>query len=68
MSRTISPKDAVKVLERNGFQAVTQKGSERKMRHPDGRWTTVPMHRKDLKKGTMRAIEKQSGIKLTDRT
>jgi predicted RNA binding protein YcfA (HicA-like mRNA interferase family) len=30
--------------------------------HPDGRWTTVPVHSRELKVGLYRAILKQIGM------
>ena len=40
-----------------GFAVVRIKGSHHRMRHPDGRVTTVPVHRnEDLPKGLLRKI------------
>lgn len=44
-------------LRRHGFEIVRQSGSHAVVRHPDGRWTTVPMHKgRDPAKGTLRQI------------
>ena len=51
----LSGADLVKALARLGFEEVSQKGSHRKMRHPDGRLAIVPMHR-ELAAGTLRGI------------
>ena len=40
----ISAKALIKLLEKQGFEVVHQKGSHVRLRHPDGRRTTVPMH------------------------
>lgn len=40
----ISAKELIKILEKQGFQVVHQKGSHVRLKHPDGRRTTVPMH------------------------
>lgn len=48
----VSGARVVKALEKVGFQVVRVKGSHRIMRHPDGRWTTVPVHQgRDIAKG-----------------
>ena len=39
-----SANDVIRVLRRNGFLKVGQKGSHQKWRHPDGRQVIVPMH------------------------
>jgi predicted RNA binding protein YcfA (HicA-like mRNA interferase family) len=66
MGHNVTAVEAVKKLAAAGFVEVTQKGSHKKLRHPDGRWTIVPMHRGDLRIGLLRAIEKQTRLKLTD--
>ena len=59
----ITPKQMVKLLKKNGFYKVSQRGSHIKMRDDKGHQTTVPMHNKDLDKGTEDAILKQAGLK-----
>jgi predicted RNA binding protein YcfA (HicA-like mRNA interferase family) len=55
--------DVVRVLRRNGFLLVAQKGSHQKWRHPDGRQTIVAMHgSKPIPLGTLRSIIKGSGL------
>ena len=47
----------VKALERAGFVIVRQKGSHARLRHPDGRVVTVPLHPgKDIGRGLLRKI------------
>ena len=60
----VTAKEAVKLLKAAGFVETSQSGSHLKLRHPDGRKTIVPMHRGDLKSGTLRAIERQTSVKL----
>ena len=36
--------DIIAALEKIGFVVVRIKGSHRRLRHPDGRVTTVPVH------------------------
>lgn len=53
----ISGKELVKLLEKQGFDVVRIKGSHHRMKHPDGRVTTVPVHKKeDLPKGLLHKI------------
>jgi predicted RNA binding protein YcfA (HicA-like mRNA interferase family) len=52
-------------LRKAGFEVVNIRGSEHTLRHPDGRMTTVPVHgSKDLRRGTLAAIRKQTGEDL----
>lgn len=51
-----------RALGKLGFKRKRQKGSEALYTHPDGRWTTVPIHSRELKTGLYRAILKQIGI------
>jgi predicted RNA binding protein YcfA (HicA-like mRNA interferase family) len=61
----VSGKDAVRILEKAGFVLAHVTGSHHIMKHPDGRWTSVPVHgNKDLKAGTQRNIERNAGFKL----
>lgn len=55
--------DVVRVLRRNGFELVGQKGSHQKWRHPDGRQVIVAMHGgKPIPLGTLRSMVKGSGL------
>jgi predicted RNA binding protein YcfA (HicA-like mRNA interferase family) len=58
-------KAVIKALKKDGWVEVAQKGSHRQFRHPTkaGR-VTVPHPVKDLKIGTLKSIQKQSGIKF----
>lgn len=59
----MTPKEMVRFLKRNGFVEVRQKGSHLMMiNYETGKQTPVPMHRKDLPKGTERSILKQAGL------
>ncbi len=53
----ISGKDLVKLLQKMGFTVVRINGSHHRLRHADGRVTTVPVHgNADLPKGLLRKI------------
>ncbi|MCS7069127.1 MAG: type II toxin-antitoxin system HicA family toxin [Meiothermus sp.] len=56
------PDEVVRKLKRLGFEEADARGSHRFFRHPDGRRTVVAFHRKELKKGTWKAILKQIGL------
>lgn len=58
----LKPKDVVKTLGKFGFEIKRQTGSHVRLIHPDGRATTVAFHKRDLPKGTLRAILRQSEI------
>jgi predicted RNA binding protein YcfA (HicA-like mRNA interferase family) len=60
----IKPKDMIKLLQKNGFIKKSQNGSHVKMVNPETKkQTMVPLHNKDLKKGTEQEILKQAGLK-----
>ncbi|MGQ0551066.1 MAG: type II toxin-antitoxin system HicA family toxin, partial [Armatimonadota bacterium] len=45
------------ILRRHGFVQVRQSGSHVLLKHPDGRRTTVPLHKaRDLGRGLLRQI------------
>lgn len=57
-------KEVLKILKENGFEKVSQKGSHLKLTNGE-RITIVPLHgAKDIPLGTLKSIEKQSGVKL----
>lgn len=60
----ISSKEAIKILEKEGFVVARQKGSHvvlTKQTSAGKKVTVVPVH-KELKKGTIRSIAKLSGL------
>lgn len=53
----ISGKDFIKFLLSTGFSVVRINGSHHRLKHPDGRITTIPVHKnQDLPKGLIRKI------------
>ena len=46
----------VRAPERAGFEVVRISGSHHVMKHPDGRTAPVPVHNRDMAKGTLRNI------------
>jgi predicted RNA binding protein YcfA (HicA-like mRNA interferase family) len=53
----ISGKDFIKLLEKLGFRLIRINGSHHRMKHDDGRVTTIPVHKNEpLAKGLLRKI------------
>lgn len=54
----IRPGELIRALERLGFSCTKKsKGSHFRFKHPDGRKTTVPVHKgKDISRGLLRKI------------
>lgn len=60
----MSSREMIKLLQKNGFEIISQNGSHIKLRNPKtGRQTIVPYHSTALKKGLEQAILKQAGLK-----
>lgn len=64
----ISGKVFLKFLQAIGFVVVRINGSHHRLKHPDGRVTTVPVHKnQDLPKGLLRKIIREDlELKLDD--
>lgn len=59
----LSPKFLIKLLEEHGFEYKRAKGSHQIFFNPSTNITVViPVHGKDLKKGTFLRILKQTGV------
>jgi predicted RNA binding protein YcfA (HicA-like mRNA interferase family) len=57
--------DVIRALTAAGWRKVAQKGSHVHFRHPTApSRVTVPHPKRDLPVGTLRSIEKQSGLRL----
>ena len=53
----LKARELVRTLERAGFQGVRQRGSHLRMKHPDARVVTVPVHPgQDVGRGLLRKI------------
>ena len=65
--KPIKSEQLVKIVERLGFVKIRQSGSHAIYRHPDGRWTTIPIHRgKDIGVGLLRKILKDIDISVEE--
>ena len=58
-------REIIRKLEETGWYEAAQSGSHKQFKHPSrpGR-VTVPHPKRDLPIGTIRSIEKQSGLRL----
>ncbi|WP_114313474.1 type II toxin-antitoxin system HicA family toxin [Thermus caldifontis] len=58
----IAGKELVRLLQREGFQVVRMRGTHVRLKHPDGRATTVPVHEGELlRPGTLLGILRDVG-------
>ncbi len=60
----LKPRELIRVLERMGFRPLRKsRGSHRQFEHPDGRRTTVPVHKgRDIGPGLLRKILRDIGL------
>ena len=61
-----SGKDVVRVLRKNGFAPVSQKGSHQKWRHANGRQIVAMHGNKPIPIGTLKSIIEGSGLQAED--
>jgi predicted RNA binding protein YcfA (HicA-like mRNA interferase family) len=58
-----TPREIIKLLEKNGFEFISSNGSHRKYVNPMTQKTAiVPYHNKSLKTGTEQSILKKAGL------
>ncbi|HEY3800709.1 MAG TPA: type II toxin-antitoxin system HicA family toxin [Caulobacteraceae bacterium] len=56
-------REVIRRLEANGWVEVRQRGSHKQFKHPTRPGVvTVPSPKKDLPRGTLRSIERASGV------
>jgi len=67
MPELFSSEAIIRILQRNGFVLVSQKGSHKKFRKAN-RIVIVPDPKKEIPKGTFASILRQSGLKKDDFT
>lgn len=66
LPRNVKPNRLIKTFLKIGFEEYKGKGSHRRLRHPDGRWTQVPIHPKPIPQGTLRKIIRQVGVSIEE--
>ena len=65
--KSYTPKEIIAILIAHGFELARVNGSHHiYVNRLNGKRTVVPVHSKDLKKGTLHGILKQAGIELKD--
>jgi len=61
--------NVIKSLKKHGFRVIRQKGSHVRLRHEDGRVTTVPSHSgQDISKGLLRKILNDTELTMAELT
>ncbi|RLC00448.1 MAG: hypothetical protein DRH90_18425 [Deltaproteobacteria bacterium] len=65
MRRLLSSKEIIRILKQNEFTFVSQKGSHKKFKK-DKRVVIVPDPKKEIPRGTISSIIRQSGIDKED--
>jgi len=64
MGRIYTAKELRKIIEADGWYFIRQKGSHSQFKHPTKKnLVTVPLHDKDMKKGTAANVLRQAGIR-----
>lgn len=67
MTRAVTPRFIIRMLLRQGFVLKRIRGSHHIFQHPvTKRRAVVPLHRKDLPKGTLHEILKQAELSEQD--
>jgi len=59
----MKPNELIKILTKNGFLFVRQSGSHAIYKKSEELMVVVPIHNRDIPKGTLNGILKDSGIK-----
>lgn len=64
----VRPKDVIRALQRADFFVARTSGSHCRLVHRANaaRKVTVPIHNKDLKRGTLRALLAQAGLTIAE--
>jgi len=62
MAKLLSSREVSEILSTNGFAFASQKGSHQKYRNATGRSVIVPAGRKEIPRGTLASIIRQSGL------
>lgn len=62
----IKPRKLIKIIQKVGFLIIRQSGSHVILKHPDGRFTTIPNHTKTIGKGLLAKIMKDTKIKVSE--
>jgi predicted RNA binding protein YcfA (HicA-like mRNA interferase family) len=64
---TLKAEKAIKALQKAGFVAVRQRGGHIRLKHSDGRVTSVPNHpAQDIGRGLLRKILRDTEISVDE--
>ena len=59
----MKPRELIKILEKEGFVFVRQSGSHAIYKKSGNKIIVVPIHSKEIPKGTLNGILKDAGLK-----
>ena len=62
----LTAKELIRALEKAGFQMIRQRGSHVRLRHPDGRVVTVPVHAGQIGRGLLKKILRDARMSIED--
>jgi len=63
----LKPNEIIKILNILGFFEVRQRGSHKRLKHNDGRTTTIPIHPgKDISPQILKIILKEINVPLEE--
>ena len=64
---SVRPQEVIRALERTGWEVARQKGSHVSLKKEGVTFlVTVPMHRRDVPRGTLRAIIEDAGLTVEE--
>jgi mRNA interferase HicA len=56
----------IKALEKLGYEVVRTSGSHHRLKHPERSALSIPVHNRDMKPGTLRAVVRQAGLTVEE--
>ena len=63
----LKPREVIAILVGLGFEEVRQRGSHKRFQNPDGRVTTVPVHRgRDISPVLLHCIAQDVGVTVSE--
>lgn len=64
--RGVKPADLLRAFKKAGFRIDRQTGSHARVKHPDGRATSIALHPKPMFHGTLRKILKEVDLSVEE--
>ncbi len=63
----LTAKQTIRILEKVGFEVARQRGSYVRLKHPDGRVVTLPVHSgQDIGRGLLRKILRDAELSVEE--